>query len=201
VTVQRGMSGYEREDQVPPLVWSAVASARARGGQLACLPEVGRLLQVLAGTATGKRIAELGTGFGVGAAWILSGMTGDTELVSVEIDAARARVAGDVLSVDRRVRVVAGDWQRAQEWAPYAMVFSDGGPKHEPDAPELLAPLLGPGGLVLLDDFTPCSAWTSEQRRLWQDDPTRRLWLRHPRYRCVELQLGAQVAVLLAVLR
>ena len=56
---------------------------------------------------------------------------------------------------------------------------------------ELLADLLRPGGMLVLDDFTP--------GRDPESDPTRRLWLESNRFRTVELTLSADTAVLLAV--
>ena len=43
--------------------------------------------------ASEVRIAEIGTGFGVGAAWLLAGMDPTASLVTVEVDAERAKAA------------------------------------------------------------------------------------------------------------
>ena len=57
---------------VPSLVREATARARRAGFPLSCDPAVGRLLAVLAAhLPAGARVLELGTGTGVGAAWLM----------------------------------------------------------------------------------------------------------------------------------
>jgi predicted O-methyltransferase YrrM len=201
MTRQPGLEVYGELKGYPPLVRAAVQLTRDRGYSLACLPEVGRLLRLLAATVTSGHIAELGTAFGVGTAWLASGMSPTIRLVSVEIEPDRARAAADLLAPLKNVEVLCGDWTESRRSAPYGLIFSDGGPKREPDAPDLLAPLLRPGGLVVLDDFTPESAWTDQERQEWSHDPTRLTWLEHPGYLCTEVQLSARASVLLAVRR
>jgi len=57
-----------------------------------------------------------------------------------------------------------------------------------------------PGGLIVLDDLTPESAWPPEWRG--QPDPTRSLWLNDPRLAAVELIVdpgaGPRSAVIVA---
>jgi predicted O-methyltransferase YrrM len=201
MTRQPGLEVYEEHGHYPPLVRAAVQLTRDHGCSLACLPEVGRLLQLMAATVTTGNIAELGTAFGVGTAWMASGMSPSVRLVSVERGPVRARAAADLFTPLENVEVLCGDWTESRRSAPYALIFSDGGPKREPDAPDLLAPLLRPGGLVVLDDFTPESVWTDQERQEWSQDPTRLIWSEHPGYLCTEVQLSARASVLLAVRR
>jgi predicted O-methyltransferase YrrM len=85
------------EVPVPPLVAAATARASQAGFPMSCDPAVGRLLTVLAAhLPEGARMLELGTGAGVGAAWIVSGLLPRTDVTvtSVESDpgtAARRR--------------------------------------------------------------------------------------------------------------
>ncbi len=201
MTRQPGLEVYEEHGDYPPLVRAAVRLTRDRGCSQACLPEVGRLLQLMAATVTTGNIAELGTAFGVGTAWLASGMSPSVRLVTVEIEPDRAEAAAGLFAPLENVEVLCGDWTQSHKAAPYALVFSDGGPKREPDAPDLVAPLLQPGGLVVLDDFTPESAWTDEERQQWYQDPTRLIWSEHPGYLCTEVQLSPRSSVLLAVRR
>jgi len=69
-------------------VWQAVELTRRNEFALACTPEVGRLLQLLAAGA--ERLCELGTAYGVGAAWIASGMHTNGTLLTVKKDPDRA---------------------------------------------------------------------------------------------------------------
>src|SRR5450631_3211752 len=84
--------------QLPPLVVAASRVAEAAcfgadGGVSSCLPEAGAILAALAASRVGGRIAEIGTAFGVGAAWLLSGMDSSASLVTVEVDDHRATAA------------------------------------------------------------------------------------------------------------
>jgi len=81
MTRQPTLDSYEPDGDYPPLVRAAVALTRRNECSLACLPEVGQLLRILAATVVAGRIVELGTAYGVGAAWIASGMRPGAGLV------------------------------------------------------------------------------------------------------------------------
>ena len=77
-----------RQD-LPESVLAAHERAANTGFQLACEVEVGRLLAALsAAVPEGGRILEIGTGVGVGLAWLVHGLGGrhDVEVVTVELD-------------------------------------------------------------------------------------------------------------------
>ena len=57
---------------MPALVAAATDRARSAGFPLSCEPAVGQLLA--AHLPAGARVLELGTGAGVGTAWIASGL-------------------------------------------------------------------------------------------------------------------------------
>ena len=202
MTMEAGLVAYEDCADMPALVVEAVELSRRHGCDQACLPEVGRLLQLLASHEQGGRVGEIGTAFAVGAAWLASGLRADGRLVTVELDPIRAAGAWQLFEGRDEVLALPGDWRLIGQYAPFDVLFADGGPKHEPEAPDVLAPLLRLGGLLVLDDFTPESAWTPEMRARWGSaagDPTRQLWLNHPKWRAQELQLGATASVILAV--
>ena len=190
MTHQPGLPAYDNASRFPARVWRAVETSRAKGFPLACTPEVGLLLQLCARGAS--RICELGTAYGVGAAWIESGMRPGSTLLTVELDAQRARAAADMFGDNSAIEVLAGDWSLAVERDPFDLLFSDGGPKRAPGDPEKLLPLLAAGGLVVLDDYTPGNA---------DDDPGRDVWLENRNYRAVEVRLTPEAAVILATRR
>ncbi|HEX4930805.1 MAG TPA: class I SAM-dependent methyltransferase, partial [Gaiellaceae bacterium] len=153
---------------LPPLVERALALAEQAGFTKSCSPETGRLLQVLAGQRGRTRVAEIGTGCGVGSAWILSALDPEVAFVTVELDEQRAAEAAELFAGDDNATVLQGDWREVLAGeAPFDLLFADGG-RSKYDA-ELLG-LLAPGGTLFLDDLTPGYA---------DPDPLRELWLHH----------------------
>ena len=186
VTHQPGLPAYDDERKFPTLVWQAVELTRRKEFALACMPEVGRLLQLLAAGA--ERVCELGTAYGVGAAWIGSGMRSGATLLTVERDADRAAAATTLFRGHPSIEVLAGDWSLALDRGPFDLIFSDGGPKRAPGDPEKLLPLLLPGGVVVLDDYTAGV----------KNDVGRQIWFENDSYRAIEVALTRDAAVILA---
>jgi predicted O-methyltransferase YrrM len=174
---------------LPPLVMDASRIASAMGfgddgGVSSCLPGVGAVLAALAASRVGGRIAEIGTAYGVGAAWLLSGMDSSASLVTVEVDHHRAAAAVDLLGGDSRVTVIADRWQNClPQLAPFDLVFVDGGyVEHlaeDPRVSDMVVDLVSPGGQLVIDDLTVEAEWPNEWRG--RADPKRDLALRHPR--------------------
>jgi predicted O-methyltransferase YrrM len=188
VTLQPGLPRYGDARDFPPRVWQAVEESRHRDFPLACIPEVGRLLRFCAALSGVERICELGTAYGVGAAWIEAGMAPGATLLTVELDPERAQAARDMFADNPAVEVLAGDWSLALERGPFDMLFSDGGPKRAPGDPEKLLPLIRIGALLVLDDFTP---------GVLEDRP-REVWVDNPSYDAIEVQLTADASAILA---
>src|SRR5262249_14441144 len=81
---------------LPARVTAAIARAEAAGFPLSCEPGVGRLIAALAaGVPEDGRILEMGTGVGVGTAWLVEGLgdRSDVKVLSIELDAATHAVA------------------------------------------------------------------------------------------------------------
>jgi predicted O-methyltransferase YrrM len=173
---------------VPPLVERALRQAASTGFERSCSEATGRLLHALAAQHGRARVGEIGTGVGVGAAWIVSALRPGVPFVTVESDAALAVAAGELFAGDEHVRVVHGDWRDvAEREAPFDLLFVDARPaKADPSVPALLAP----GGTAVLDDLTPGRTGA---------DPVRELWLGHPSLAAVELGVSAREAVVVAV--
>ena len=60
--------------RIPPMLDPITADTAAAGFTMASEPKTGALLSVLAASKPGGRLLELGTGTGIGTAWMLSGM-------------------------------------------------------------------------------------------------------------------------------
>lgn len=148
------------------------------------LPAVQGLLRVL---ASGRRVAELGTAFGEGAASMAETAR---EVVTVEIDPERAEAARERLAGCPNVELLVGDWRELlPPLGPFELVFADGGLR-QPDAWEAALALAAPGGLIVKDDLTP--------GREVEGDPVREFLLRDPRLAAVEILTTPQTAAIVA---
>ncbi|MFC1432390.1 O-methyltransferase [Streptacidiphilus sp. N1-3] len=164
---------------------------------MSCTPEVGRLLGLLAAAKPRGVVAESGTGTGVGTAWLHSGLGAAARLVTVERDRELAhRVAADFAD-DQRVRVLAGDWRMLEQHAPFDLFFCDGGGKR--DHPQLVVDLLAPGGVLVLDDFTPSPGWPP--RFDGDVDQLRVFYLTHPDLQATEVLTTPTSSAVIAVRR
>jgi predicted O-methyltransferase YrrM len=148
------------------------------------IPAVQALLRVL---AAGRRVAEIGTAFGEGAAAIAETAR---ELVTVELDPARAAVARERLAGFANVELIVGDWREVlPSRAPFELVFADGGLRARGDY-EALLPLVEPGGMFVKDDLTP--------ERAVDVDPVREFLLGDPRLVGVEIMTTPTTAAIVA---
>jgi len=145
------------------------------------LVEVQALLRVL---AVGKDAAEIGTGFGAGAAAMAE--TART-VVTVERDPTRAAHARHVLVRYANVEVLEGDaYELLRDRGPFGLVFADGGPYDW----EAIFDMLRPGGLLVKDDLTP--------GRAAEGDPVREFLLGDPRLSAVEILTTSHTAAIVA---
>lgn len=191
---------YPSTTQIPRLVQKAIGLAKKTGFKYSCTPEVGRLLQVMASRYQTGVLAELGTGCGVGSAWIVSALAPTTRFVTVELDEERAELARQLFKDFPNVLVIQGDWHTILSYSPFDLIFADGGKAKESE-PGLLVQSLAIGGTVVLDDLTPEFLWTEEQKALWKVDPTRHFWLNDPRLAATEILVTPQSAVIVATRR
>jgi predicted O-methyltransferase YrrM len=147
---------------------------------------------VLAGQRGRVRVGEIGTGTGVGAAWIVSALPPAVPFVTVELDAGRAAAASRLFADDENAKVLHGDWHELMPpEAPFDLLFYDGGGKQRPelDGEEVIG-LLAPGGTLVLDDLTP--------GRLGPD-PVRDFWLGHTQLAAIDLLTTPKTAAILAI--
>ena len=165
--------------------------ARELGFERSSEPEMGPLLHVLAAQRGRARVAEIGTGTGVGAAWIVAGLPPDVPFFTAELDERRAAAAADLFRDDPQVRVLHGDWRDVlPPEAPFDLVFYDADKNTDPqrNGPRVVD-MLAPGATVVMDDL-----W---ERR--QYDPLREFWLNHPQLAATEVLVTPQMAAILGV--
>ena len=112
--------------ETPPLVRRALALAEADGFEKSCKPEDGALLHVLAARRGIARAAEIGTGAGVGAAWIVSALPPRVPFFTAELDPDLAARAAELFADDPNVVVLAGPWRASlPAEAPFDLLFVD----------------------------------------------------------------------------
>ncbi|OBI99691.1 methyltransferase [Mycobacterium sp. 1165196.3] len=137
-----------------------LAAARERAvdiGAGAVTPAVGALLSLLTKLSGGKAVAEVGTGAGVSGLWLLSGMSDDGVLTTIDLEPEYLRLAKQAFTEagigPSRTRLIGG---RAQEVltrladASYDLVFIDADPIDQPDYVVEGVRLLRPGGVIVV---------------------------------------------------
>jgi len=135
----------------------AARAASARFGLTAVSQGTAALLTLLARTIGARAVVEVGTGTGVSALALLSGMTADGVLTSIDYESEHQAAARVVLNAagyaPRRARLIAGQALQVLPKlsdAAYDLVFVDGDPLEYVEYVEQAARLLRPGGLLVL---------------------------------------------------
>ena len=167
-----------------------------RGYVQASRTETGRLLATLAATRSGT-IAECGTGCGVGAAWLRSGAPKQTRVITAEVDPELAHGVMDMFANDD-IDVMHADWTSLAEHAPFSLIFMDAQSAKAWPREEIID-LIESGGMIVLDDFTPCPSWPPLDRG--RVDTLRQEWLSDDRFTTVDVMVAEDTAVIIAVKR
>lgn len=182
--------------EVPELVASTHDLSRQRGFITSIRNETGRLLAALAASRTGT-LAELGTGCGVGSAWLSSGAPKDAHIVSAELDPALAEDVQKIFAHTENVDVIAGDWSTLERYAPFSLLFVD--VRDVMESIDVLADLMEPGGIAVLDDFVPSAFWPPiVEGRV---DTVREQWLTDERFAAVEMLIDVDASLIIATRR
>ena len=180
---------------LPGAVEAAYQRAAEAGFTLSCDPGVGALLSVLAASVPeGGRVLELGTGTGVGLAWIASGLGGrdDVDVVSVDIDDSVQAIARRA-TWPSSVRFEIGDGARlVATLGTFDLIFADA-PGGKIVGLDATIDALRPGGVLVVDDM--------ELSR--HEDPelldalasVRERMLAHTALRCAELDYSSGVII------
>ena len=146
----------------PPPALAAIQAETARlGFSMASEPKTGALLAALSASKPGGRLLELGTGTGIGTAWLLSGMDTWARLDTVDTDPAVVDVARRYLAGDPRVAFRIEDGAAFLARADpdtYDLVYADAWPGKFTHLEEALA-CIRPGGVYVIDDLLPQANW------------------------------------------
>jgi predicted O-methyltransferase YrrM len=182
---------------LPEIVSRAFEVSRRAGYASFCRNETGRLLAALAATRSGT-LAEFGTGCGVGTAWLRSGVPAGSQILSAELDAKLATAAAEIFEDDDRVEVVSADWSTLRDRAPFTLLFLDANAPKDAGV-DAVVDLVEAGGIIVLDDFTPCESWPPVT--YGRVDVLREQWLTDDRFTTVEVMVAPDAAVLIATKR
>ncbi|KAB8036863.1 SAM-dependent methyltransferase [Silvanigrella paludirubra] len=134
------------------------------GFDMASRPETGALLRVLAASKPNGRFLEIGTGTGLGTAWLLEGMDKNSKLISIECDKNVQSVAKEAFLNDDRLELIydnGSDFLKNQIPNSYDMIFADAYPGKYEFLDETLN-LLKPGGIYIVDDMLPQADWPED---------------------------------------
>ncbi len=145
---------YADRTALPPLVATAAALAERFDFRNSCAIAYAPLLQTLAANCRGGVIGEMGSGAGIGTAWMAQAASPDTRIVTIEIDAQRADAVRQLFADLPNITVLTGDALEIAEHGPFDLLYCDAGPGKVSDQ-QVSVDMMKPGGLILLDDLTP----------------------------------------------
>lgn len=134
------------------------------GFTMASEPRTGAFLQALAASKPGGRLLELGTGTGIGTAWLLAGMDPASRLDTVDNDPKVVAVAKRHLGHDVRVTfhlIDGGEFLAQARPAAFDLIYADAWPGKFSHLDAALS-LLKPGGIYVVDDLLPQPSWPDD---------------------------------------
>jgi predicted O-methyltransferase YrrM len=148
-------------DSAPDVLANLLRDSDLSGFAMASEPKAGALLRVLAASKPGGRFLEIGTGTGVGTAWLLAGMDETSHLDSVDNDDVAQAIARQHLAGDRRVAFHLEDGAQflvRQKLGSYDLIYADSWPGKFTHLDVALS-LLRVGGIYFIDDLLPQPSW------------------------------------------
>ena len=178
-------------NSVSPSVVAAERRAAEHGFEYSCERGVGEMLAVLAAaTPPGGRILELGTGLGVGLAWILTGLGSrtDIEVVSIERD---DRLVASLAEIDlpAHASIVEGDIEALlPTLGQFDLIFADA-EAGKWTGLDLTIAALAPRALLLVDDMEVSRYGSSRDRS--SVEVVRQTLITDPRLVAVELNVAS----------
>jgi predicted O-methyltransferase YrrM len=152
--------------RIPPALEAIEQETRQIGFTMGSERRTGALLRALAATKPAGRILELGTGTGIGTAWLLAGMDGNAKLDTVDSDPTVLQIAKRHLGDDFRVtfHLAEGAQFLINARTPYDLIFADAWAGKYNHLDEALS-LLRLGGIYFIDDLLPQPNWPADHAR------------------------------------
>ena len=119
----------------------------------------------------------------------------DSGHVRAALEACELLVCQEIFENDPEVEVLAADWSTLHNKGPYSLLFLD------PSSPEAagvdaVVDLVERGGIVVMDDFTPCEIWPPLTGG--RVDALRETWLTDSRFTAVEVMVAPDATALIA---
>ena len=141
---------------VNPLLEAIRAEGLAAGLPLV-EPDTARLLRSLVIATGAKKILEIGTAIGYSAVWMAQALPEGGQLISLEIDPARAATARanfERAGLSNTVSVIVGDASRFlhKVAGPFDLIFQDGSKALYEPLLDRLVDHLRPGGVLITDN-------------------------------------------------
>ncbi|HLX39226.1 MAG TPA: class I SAM-dependent methyltransferase [Ktedonobacteraceae bacterium] len=126
----------------------------------------GSLLRTLAASKPGGELLELGTGVGMGTAWLLAGMDTTAHLTTVDRNRETTATAHRLMDADSRVTFqlmdgIAFIHSCHEQKRMFDLIFADSVPGKFAALEDTLA-LLKQGGLYVIDDLNPQPGWSAD---------------------------------------
>jgi predicted O-methyltransferase YrrM len=141
-----------------------IEQARHRGVELGAATPVGSgagaVLRMLAAAVSARHVMEIGTGAGTSGLWLLSGMSEEGVLTTIDVAPEHQRAAREAYAAagvaHQRTRLIAGpalDVLPRMTDGAYDMVLVDADKDAYPAYVEHALRLLRPGGVLVLDNM------------------------------------------------
>jgi predicted O-methyltransferase YrrM len=96
------------------------------------------------------------------------------------------------------IDVMHANWTSLAEHAPFSLIFLDAQSAKSWPREEIID-LVETGGMIVLDDFTPCPSWPPLDRG--RVDTLRLEWLSDDRFTTVDVMVAEDTSVIIAVKR
>ncbi len=150
----------------PSMLQEMEEATRAIGFTIGSDYLTGSLLRTLAASKPSGALLELGTGTGLGTAWLLDGMDADSRLTTVDRDQRAPALARRFLGDDPRLTCTTMDGVAFIEDARrqkrvFDLIFADMPPGKFGQLAETLQ-LLALGGIYVVDDLLFQTSWSPE---------------------------------------